>query len=104
MSCSARSAWWRRLAPPLLACSGRSSSEGLPADRLPSPRRSTKARGYPQRTSLTAGDAIGPQVLSGLVVHPFDDAVSVLKEYRKALETAPDDLTCWVVMRQAPPL
>lgn len=47
---------------------------------------------------------VGPQVLSGLVVHPFDDAVSVLKEYRKALETAPDDLTCWVVMRQAPPL
>lgn len=47
---------------------------------------------------------VGPQVLSGLVVHPFDDAVSILKEYRKALETAPDDLTCWVVMRQAPPL
>src|SRR5690606_13344655 len=47
---------------------------------------------------------VGPQVLSGLVVHPFDDAVSVLKEYRKALETAPDNLTCWVVMRQAPPL
>ncbi len=45
-----------------------------------------------------------PQVLSGLVVHPFADAEMVLREYRKALETAPDELTCWVVMRQAPPL
>lgn len=47
---------------------------------------------------------LGPQVLSGLVVHPFDDAQTVLKEYRQALETAPDELTCWVVMRKAPPL
>jgi FAD/FMN-containing dehydrogenase len=47
---------------------------------------------------------LGPQVLSGLVVHPFADAESVLKQYRDALETAPDELTCWVVMRQAPPL
>ena len=47
---------------------------------------------------------VGPQVLSGLVVHPFSDAASILKEYRKALDTAPDELTCWVVMRQAPPL
>ncbi|RWO64556.1 MAG: FAD-binding oxidoreductase [Mesorhizobium sp.] len=46
----------------------------------------------------------GPQVLAGLVVHPFADAEKVLREYRKALETAPDELTCWVVMRQAPPL
>ena len=47
---------------------------------------------------------MGPQVLSGLVVHPFADAEKVLREYRKALEAAPDELTCWVVMRQAPPL
>ncbi len=47
---------------------------------------------------------LAPQVLSGLVVHPFENAVSVLKEYRQALETAPDELTCWTVMRQAPPL
>ena len=47
---------------------------------------------------------VGPQVFSGLVVHPFDNAKAVLQEYRKALETAPDELTCWVVMRQAPPL
>ncbi len=47
---------------------------------------------------------VGPQVLSGLVVHPFDDAETVLKAYRQALEAAPDELTCWAVMRQAPPL
>jgi FAD/FMN-containing dehydrogenase len=47
---------------------------------------------------------LGPEVLSGLVVHPFDDAETVLSEYRQALEEAPDELTCWVVMRRAPPL
>lgn len=47
---------------------------------------------------------LGTQVVSGLVVHPLADAESVLKQYRQALETAPDELTCWTVMRQAPPL
>lgn len=47
---------------------------------------------------------MGPQVFSGLVVHPFEDARIILKGYAEALQTAPDDLTCWVVMRQAPPL
>ncbi|OCP15093.1 FAD-binding oxidoreductase [Ensifer sp. LC163] len=47
---------------------------------------------------------LGPEVLAGLVVHPFADAESVLRQYRQALEAAPDELTCWVVMRQAPPL
>jgi len=47
---------------------------------------------------------IGPTVLAGLVVHPFEDARSVLQGYRQALEAAPDELTCWVVMRRAPPL
>ena len=47
---------------------------------------------------------VGPDVLAGLVVHPFEDAKTVFAEYRAALETAPDELTCWTVMRQAPPL
>jgi FAD/FMN-containing dehydrogenase len=47
---------------------------------------------------------IGPEVLAGLVVHPFSDAEMVLKDYREALAAAPDELTCWAVMRQAPPL
>lgn len=46
----------------------------------------------------------GPQVFSGLVVHPLDDAELILKNYRAALEAAPDELTCWAVMRKAPPL
>ena len=47
---------------------------------------------------------LGQQVISGLVVHPFADAQAVLEQYRQALESAPDELTCWAVMRQAPPL
>ena len=47
---------------------------------------------------------LGRQVLAGLVVHPFSQARAVLEQYRDALEKAPDELTCWVVMRQAPPL
>ncbi|MGO4571692.1 FAD-binding oxidoreductase [Microvirga sp. 2TAF3] len=47
---------------------------------------------------------LGPQVISGLVVHPFSDAQAVLRQYREALENAPDELTCWAVMRRAPPL
>ncbi|WP_378946544.1 FAD-binding oxidoreductase [Mesorhizobium sp. ANAO-SY3R2] len=47
---------------------------------------------------------LGPQVTAGLVVHPFDNAKAVLKDYRRVLADAPDELTCWAVMRQAPPL
>jgi FAD/FMN-containing dehydrogenase len=48
--------------------------------------------------------AMNPQVHSGLVAHPFADARSVLRQYREAMDTGPDELTCWVVMRKAPPL
>jgi FAD/FMN-containing dehydrogenase len=48
--------------------------------------------------------AVGPQVLAGLVVHPFSAAEEVLKAYRSFVAKAPDELTCWVVMRKAPPL
>lgn len=47
---------------------------------------------------------VGPEVLAGLVVHPFDDAASLLRDYRRIVASAPDELTCWVVLRQAPPL
>ncbi len=47
---------------------------------------------------------VGPQVLSGLVVHPFDDARKILTAYQPMLSAAPDELTCWAVMRKAPPL
>jgi FAD/FMN-containing dehydrogenase len=47
---------------------------------------------------------VGPEVLAGLIVHPFGDAESVLREYRAFAATAPDEVTVWVVMRKAPPL
>ena len=47
---------------------------------------------------------LGPQVLSGLVVHPFENAGELLPEFRRIANEAPDELTIWVVMRKAPPL
>ncbi|MFL5576638.1 MAG: FAD-binding oxidoreductase [Gemmatimonadaceae bacterium] len=47
---------------------------------------------------------VGPQVMAGLLVHPFDDAAGLLRRYRDVVTAAPDELTAWVVMRQAPPL
>ncbi|HSM05919.1 MAG TPA: FAD-binding oxidoreductase [Longimicrobiales bacterium] len=46
----------------------------------------------------------GPEILSGLVVHPFDDAMGVLQAWRDYCATAPDGASAWVVMRKAPPL
>jgi FAD/FMN-containing dehydrogenase len=47
---------------------------------------------------------VGPEVLAGLIVHPLKDASSLLQEFEKIANSAPDDLTIWVVMRKAPPL
>jgi FAD/FMN-containing dehydrogenase len=47
---------------------------------------------------------IGPEVLSGLVIHPLDDARGVLRFYRDFMQTTPDQFVCWFVMRKAPPL
>ncbi|MEX0409302.1 FAD-binding oxidoreductase [Aquibium sp. LZ166] len=47
---------------------------------------------------------IGPEVLSGLIVHPIADARELLQSYRDICARAPDELTVWAVMRQAPPL
>ena len=47
---------------------------------------------------------LGPQVLAGLIVHPFAKARELFDAYRKITAAAPDELTCWVVMRKAPPL
>jgi FAD/FMN-containing dehydrogenase len=47
---------------------------------------------------------VGPEVLSGLVVHPIAAAPDLLREYRRLAAAMPDELTVWVVMRQAPPL
>jgi FAD/FMN-containing dehydrogenase len=47
---------------------------------------------------------LGPEVLSGLLVHPLDQAEALLPEFRRIVSEAPDELTVWAVMRKAPPL
>jgi FAD/FMN-containing dehydrogenase len=47
---------------------------------------------------------VGPEVFAGLVVYPRKAAATVLRHYRNFAATAPDDLSVWIVMRQAPPL
>lgn len=46
----------------------------------------------------------GPQVVAGMVVFPFTDTKSVVANYQQALVNKPNELTCWLVMRKAPPL
>ncbi|WP_255150790.1 FAD-binding oxidoreductase [Halorarius halobius] len=47
---------------------------------------------------------VGPEVLSGILVHPFEDAADRLEEYRELVADAPDELAVWFVFRHAPPL
>jgi FAD/FMN-containing dehydrogenase len=47
---------------------------------------------------------VGPEVLAGLIVHPFADMQALVKHYRAFVAAAPDDLTVWLVFRKAPPL
>jgi FAD/FMN-containing dehydrogenase len=47
---------------------------------------------------------VGPQLLAGLIVHPFEDAENVLRHYRNFTSSAPDEATCWAILRKAPPL
>jgi FAD/FMN-containing dehydrogenase len=47
---------------------------------------------------------VGPDVLTGLIVFPLEQAKSVLTQFARFTETMPDELTVWVVARKAPPL
>ncbi len=47
---------------------------------------------------------VGPEILAGLLVFPFDQAKQVLRQYREFVASAPEELSVWVVLRQAPPL
>jgi FAD/FMN-containing dehydrogenase len=47
---------------------------------------------------------VGPEVLSGLIVHPFSAAPDVLRHYRECVADMSDDLSVWAVLRKAPPL
>src|SRR5690606_38703430 len=47
---------------------------------------------------------VGPEILAGLFVFPFEQAHQVLTRYREFVSDLPEELTVWVVLRQAPPL
>jgi FAD/FMN-containing dehydrogenase len=47
---------------------------------------------------------VGPEVLAGLIVHPFKDAADVLRNYREFAASAPEEVSAWIVLRKAPPL
>ena len=47
---------------------------------------------------------VGPNVLAGLIAFPFAQAKSVLTHFARFTETAPDELSVWMVTRKAPPL
>jgi FAD/FMN-containing dehydrogenase len=47
---------------------------------------------------------VGPDVLSGLIVFPFDQARSVLTKFAHFTLAMPDELNVWMVTRKAPPL
>jgi FAD/FMN-containing dehydrogenase len=47
---------------------------------------------------------VGPEVLSGLIVFPFEQGKAVLTQFARFTEAMPDDLNVWMVTRKAPPL
>ena len=47
---------------------------------------------------------VGPEIVAGLIVYPFEQAKQVLTRYRDFTATAPEELTAWIVLRHAPPL
>jgi len=47
---------------------------------------------------------VGPDLLSGLMVYPISEAKGVLQQYREFLSKAPEALSVWALLRQAPPL
>jgi FAD/FMN-containing dehydrogenase len=46
----------------------------------------------------------GPDLLCGLIVHPFSEGRNVLETYREFVAHASDNMTVWAVLRDAPPL
>lgn len=47
---------------------------------------------------------VGPEIVAGLLVFPFDQAKQILTRYREFVNSAPEELNVWVVLRKAPPL
>jgi FAD/FMN-containing dehydrogenase len=47
---------------------------------------------------------IGPEIVAGLIVFPFNQAKQIITKYRQFVDSAPEELNVWVVLRKAPPL
>ncbi len=47
---------------------------------------------------------VGPEIVAGLIVFPFNQAKQILTKYRQFVNSAPEELNVWVVLRKAPPL
>jgi FAD/FMN-containing dehydrogenase len=47
---------------------------------------------------------VGPLVTAGLIVFPFAQAREVMMQYRDFVNTLPNELSVWAVLRKAPPL
>jgi FAD/FMN-containing dehydrogenase len=47
---------------------------------------------------------VGPEIVAGLIVFPFNQAKQVLARYREFVGNAPEELNVWTVLRKAPPL
>jgi FAD/FMN-containing dehydrogenase len=48
--------------------------------------------------------SVGPQILAGLIAFPLDEAKQILQQYREFIDTAPEELNVYAVLRAAPPL
>ncbi len=47
---------------------------------------------------------VGREIFAGLMVFPFSQAKQILSKYRQFVNSAPEELNVWVVLRKAPPL
>ena len=47
---------------------------------------------------------VGPDIVAGLLVFPYEQASKVLRQYRDFIESAPEELNVWAILRKAPPL
>ena len=47
---------------------------------------------------------LGPEIVAGLIVFPFNQAKQILTKYRQFVNSAPEELNVWALLRKAPPL
>lgn len=47
---------------------------------------------------------VGPQILTGQIVHRFEDAARVLRLYREFMSEAPDEVQCYAFILRIPPI